>query len=138
MGKVLAITPAGPDHQVITVEGDGRNTYCRQPCPTCPWRKDAVGLFPPEAFAHSARTAYDMSTHTFACHTAGVEKNATCAGFLLRGANHNLAVRIGYINGRFKDDVRDGGFELYDNYRAMAIANGVDPEDPALGPCRDD
>jgi hypothetical protein len=60
-----------------------------------------------------------------------------CAGFLLRGADHNLAVRLGYYNGRFKDDVSDDGLALHANYRAMAVANGVDPDDPALADCRD-
>ena len=31
----------------------------------------------------------------------------------------------------------DGGHELHENYRAMAIANGVAPDDPVLGACRD-
>jgi len=96
-----------------------------------------VGEFPAEAFRHSASTAYDMSDHTFACHQSGKEKPATCAGFLLRGATHNLAVRLGYMRGRFQGDVTDGGHELHESYRAMAIANGVDPEDPVLAPCRD-
>lgn len=38
--------------------------------------------------------------------------------------------------GRF-DDVADDGHELFENYRAMAIANGVAPDDPILAPCRD-
>lgn len=78
-----------------------------------------------------------MSVHTFACHQAGSAKSVTCAGFLLRGAEHNLAVRMGYSSGHFKDDVSDDGLELHANYRAMAVANGVDPEDPSLQHCRD-
>lgn len=134
--EVRQVRQAGDDHQVVTVVG-GRSTYRRTPCADCPWRKDAVGIFPAEAFRHSANTAYDMSDHTFACHQSGIEKPAVCAGFLLRGADHNLAVRLGYINGRFKGDVTDGDCQLHENYRAMAVANGVAPNDPILDPCRD-
>lgn len=134
--KVVKIRPAGADHQVVTVVG-GRGTYRRKPCSDCPWRKDAVGKFPAEAFRHSASTAYDMNGHTFGCHQSGKDRPATCAGFLLRGGAHNLAVRLGYINGTIKDDVTDGGHDLHESYRAMAVANGVDPDDPVLAPCRD-
>lgn len=132
---IRAVHPAGPEHQVVTVEG-GKASYRREPCPDCPWRKDAVGVFPAQAFRHSARTAYDMAQHEFACHASGVSKPATCAGFLLRGADHNLKTRMGFITGKYQGDVTDGGHELHDSYRAMAVANGVDPDDPALQPCR--
>lgn len=93
-------------------------------------------MFPPEAFRHSAETAYDMATHTFACHTAGASSPRLCAGFLLRGAHHNLAVRLDRMRGRILDDVVDGGHDLFESYRDMAVGNGVDPEDPTLAPCR--
>lgn len=139
MRKPTAITrirPADDNHQVVTVEG-GSGIYRRKPCKSCPWRVDAVGEFPAEAFRHSAQTAYDMARETFACHETGTKKPATCAGFLLRGADHNLSVRLGYMSDRYKGDVSDGGHELHENYRAMAIANGVSPDDPILAPCRD-
>lgn len=115
----------------------GKGAYRRKPCSQCPWRKDATGVFPAEAFRHSAETAYDMSSHTFGCHESGTGKPQTCAGFLLRGAAHNLSARMRYIQGTYKGDVHDGGHALHENYRAMAIANGVDPGDPVLSPCRD-
>lgn len=100
----------------------------------CPWLVDSpLGVFPVEVFRHSAKTAYDLATSSFGCHSSGIEKPATCAGFLLRGAGHNLQVRM---NGPDPAEVRSER-RLYGNYRAMAIANGVDPDDPALGPCRD-
>lgn len=134
--EVVQIRPAGDDHQVVTVVG-GKGTYRRAPCSDCPWRKDATGIFPAEAFRHSANTAYDMSEHAFACHQSGTEKPATCAGFLLRGAAHNLSVRLAYMQGRIQDDVTDGGCELHESYRSMAVANGVAPDDPILVECRD-
>lgn len=133
---VVKVRQAGENHQVVTVEGD-RGTYRRKPCIDCPWRIDAVGEFPAEAFRHSAGTAYDMARETFACHQSGTRKPSICAGFLLRGATHNMSVRLGFIAGRIKDDVCDGGHELHQNYRAMAEANGADPDDPVLAPCRD-
>lgn len=133
---IVHCRPAGPDHQVVTVES-GQSGYRRRPCSDCPWRKDAVGLFPAEAFRFSARTAYDMSQSVFSCHQSGTARPATCAGFMLRGAQHNLSVRLGYITGHYKDDVSDDGHELHGSYREMAIANGVPADDPVLKPCRE-
>lgn len=122
------------EYQVVTVEG-GPNRDRKRICGDCPWRMDAeVGTFPPEAFRHSARTAYDMADTRFACHDSGREKPQTCVGFLLRGANHNLSVRMSPVD---LDTLDADGVDLYPNYRAMAIANGVDPDDPVLAPCRD-
>ena len=143
--KITNIRPAGfnergQEHQVITVTSSGetrKHGYRRKPCKSCPWRVDAVGEFPAEAFRHSAETAYDMSQNAFGCHESGKDKPATCAGFLLRGADHNLGVRMNRIMGQSFDDVTDGGHELHKNYRAMAVANGVAPTDPVLTACRD-
>jgi hypothetical protein len=132
--RVTLVRPADEHHQVVTVEGGGHD-HCKRPCADCPWRVDAVGVFPAEAFRQSARTAHDMAQETFACHQAGTEQPRVCAGFLLRGADHNLAVRLGQIHGQFRD-VDDGGHALHDSYRAMAIANGVEEDDPALAHCR--
>ena len=134
--KITAKKPAGARHRVLTMEGGQQDLYRREPCATCPWRVDAVGEFPPEAFRHSANTAYDRSMARFACHSSGLKRPATCAGFLLRGAFHNISVRLAIRMGSIKDDVADGGHELHESYRAMAIANGVDPNDPILTPCR--
>lgn len=134
--KVVQTRPAGPDHQVVTVEG-GPGTYRRRPCGGCPWVVDNDGSFPADAFRHSARTAYDLAREKFACHEMGTDKPMTCAGFLLRGAEHNLAVRMAVMAGDLDpDQVRDDGRTLHKSYRDMAIANGVDPDDPTLGPCR--
>lgn len=133
--KILRQQRADENHAVVTVKG-GNGLYRREPCQECPWRIDSpVGAFPAEAYRISANTAYDMSGHTFACHMSGTAKPAICAGFLLRGADHNLAVRLAYMRGDIAGDVQSS-VPLYDSYRAMAEANGVDPADPALVPCR--
>lgn len=134
-GRIVRSRAACADHRVLTVEG-GSGLYRRKPCTDCPWRVDATGVFPAEAFRHSAGTAYDMAQHTFACHQSGSLKPAICAGFLLRGADHNLSVRLRRMSGAIADDVSDGGCDLHADYRAMAIANGVEPDDPVLAPCR--
>ena len=134
--RITARHAAGNDHQVVTIEG-GTGAYRRKPCSDCPWRTDAVGAFPAEAFRHSACTAYDMAQSTFACHQSGAKAPATCAGFLLRGADHNLSVRLGRRTGRIQDDVSDGGHDLHASYKAMAVANGVAEDDPVLQQCRE-
>lgn len=121
---------------VTSLEGGG-DDFQTEPCARCPWRKHApVGAFPAEAFRFSARTSYDMSDKVFGCHAAGSRRPKTCAGFLLRGAAHNLAIRLRLSRVDFS--AVHSPVELYDNYRAMAIANGVSPDDPALAACRDD
>jgi hypothetical protein len=128
---------AGDEHQVLTVEGGAAREYRRRPCGGCPWRVDQTGTFPSEAFLHSAETAYDMATHQFACHEAGTDRPKTCAGYLLRGADHNLSARLAVADGRVDpDQVSDGGLMLHEDYRTMAVANGCDPDDPRLRLCR--
>ena len=137
--NIVNVRPAGDDHQVVTVHSQKGDSwpYRKEPCAQCPWRKDATGVFPAEAFRHSAYTAYDMNVHTFACHDSGAQKPAVCAGFLLRGADHNMAVRLAAMSGKYRYDMDDGGHELHESYRAMAVANGVSPDDPVLMECRD-
>lgn len=131
---MVARTLADENHAVVSVISDKRR-YCKVPCPECPWRKANAGSFPAEAFRISADTAKDMSTHTFACHMAGKETPAVCAGFLLsESANDNMAVRIMRIRGESLD-VAGEPQELFSTYRKMAQANGVKRTDPALYGC---
>lgn len=135
MSEIIKTTSAGEGHQVITLKSES-HAYRKTPCPGCPWKVSNTGDFPAEAFKVSASTAYDMAQNVFSCHESGKDKPATCAGFLLRGAEHNLAVRMGILSGRYKDDVSDGGHELHAGYVSMAEANEVPAEDPSLQPCR--
>ena len=135
------VTPVDDEHEVVSVSscGEDRARYRREPCKDCPWRRDAVGEFPAEAFRISAKTAYDMAESTFGCHASGRNKPAICAGFLLKGSNHNLRVRMALMTGRIElDQIGDGGHALFDSYREMAEANGVPADDPVLSHCRDD
>lgn len=143
--RVTDIRRAGKDHQVVSVNG-GSHGYRRRPCgpetpsedrPGCPWRVGGTGFFPPEAFAHSADTARDMSARMFGCHEAGTDNPKTCAGFLLRGADHNMAVRMKLATGQIDpEQITDGGHELHPGYVSMAVANGLDPRDSSLRNCR--
>lgn len=125
----------------LETSGKADKIVRRKPCPTCPWRKDAaIGAFPAEAFRISANTAYDGAMATFSCHESGAKAPATCAGFLLANSANNIGVRIALSMGRLDmeqvgnpDDV-----PLFESYRAMAIANGVCPDDPRIAACRGD
>lgn len=112
--------------------------YQTKPCTECPWRKDvAPGQFAPERFRHLAATAYDMSNIQFACHKSPEGGEFGCAGFVLRGAAHNLGARLAARAGRLRLAEVTSPYPLHASYRDMAIANGVGPEDPSLSPCRD-
>jgi hypothetical protein len=128
-------------HRVITLLTDkpkAAMVHRVTPCEQCPWRRDVpTGEFPVSAYKHSATTSYDLAETTFSCHMAGRDKPATCAGFLLRGADHNLAVRLALFARRYNPlRVHDSGLPLFESYRAMAIANGVSADDPTLAACR--
>jgi hypothetical protein len=135
---IIKVRPAGDDHQVVTVFSENFHGYRRKLCAKCPWRADAVGEFPADAFRHSANTAYDMSEHEFGCHESGKDKPATCAGYLLRGATHNLTTRLKVMAGKINlQAITDDGLQLFQSYRQMAEANGVPTDDPILASCRD-
>jgi hypothetical protein len=135
--KVLQSRSAGPNHAVVSYEGKGDHMH--RPCEQCPWRKDVpTGTFPAEAFRISAPTSYDAATRMFACHMSGADGRmpATCAGFLLANSVNNIGVRMKMAMGTLDMSKVSADMELYESYRAMAEANGVDPDDPALKPCR--
>lgn len=129
---------AGKDHAVVSVSGGDPKAYRREPCDECPWRTDIPKVFPSEAFRLSAHTAYDMADRTFACHMSGTKSPSTCAGFLLKNSRNNMQVRISVMKGELNLRKVKSSVPLFESYRAMAIANGVSPDDPALQHCRDD
>lgn len=132
--------PCGEVFGVTSLRSTGGSTHAHRktPCEECPWRMDVpTGVFPAEAFRTSAPTAYDAAQSMFACHMAGLAA-ATCAGFLLRHDENNLAVRLSRAFGKLPpgDVVSDGGFPVYPSYRDMAIANGVGADEEVLRPIR--
>ena len=143
-GWLVRVRPADESHRVLSVESPvgERPPFHRHPCgerpgqPACPWRLDArTGEYPAEAYRLSAPTAYDQATRAFGCHQSTAERPQTCAGFLLRGAADNLMVRMWIAAGVDLSQVMSG-VPLYASYRDMTIANGVDPDDPTIAPCR--
>ena len=139
MPEVVEVRPAPDGTWAVFTVRKANQGHATEPCPRCPWRKDApIGAFPPEVFTASARTNYDMAQHTFGCHGSKRCDPLTCAGFLLVGAGNNRAVRVALIRGTIDLAKVGSPVELYSSYREMAIANGVDPDDPALERCRDD
>lgn len=136
--RVIGVHPVDESHRVLSLESEeaDRWRYRRRPCGGCPWRTDQTGQFPAGAFEASASTAYDMADRMFGCHESGAERATTCAGFLLRGADDNLAVRLKAARGHYDPTtVEDGGHELHQSYRQMAVANGVDAAAEALQRC---
>jgi hypothetical protein len=110
----------------------------RRPCGECPWLRAApLGHFPVDAFQRLANTAEDMSRRVFQCHETSDGRPLVCAGFLERGADHNLTVRLAMSSGDIEPRDRSGGEDLYASYREMAVANGLDPDDAHLASCRD-
>lgn len=106
--------------------------HCKRTCAECPWRRDVKpGRFPPERFRQLAGTAYDMAVRVFACHKSPEGKEFACAGAIKR-TGHSLTLRMAKID---PDEIRADG-PLFEDFREMAVANGVDPGDPALAHCR--
>jgi hypothetical protein len=99
----------------------------KRPCEECPWRLDAEpGQFPPERYRALTVTARDMTSQVFACHKSPPGQEHGCAGYLVQ-FRHNLSVRLRGL----KHPVSSAA-PLFATYRDMAIANGVDPDDPCL------
>lgn len=137
MSVEIINTRIADENNVVHAVDGGRGQYRRQPCGGCPWRVDQTGSFPAEAFRISAPTAYDLSHRMFGCHESGATNPSTCAGFLLRGADHNIAVRLALSTGAIDlSQVHDGGHVLHASYRDMAESNGVRSTDPVLDACR--
>jgi hypothetical protein len=109
--------------------------HAKAPCAECPWRTDVrTGKFPPERFIALANTAHDLSGRVFACHMSKEGGEFACAGFVLQQAAHNMACRMA----RMPFDDVTSQHPLFETYREMAIANGVDEDHPELRHCRDD
>ena len=79
-----------------------------------------------------------MSMIQFACHKTQEGKEVVCAGFLLKGATHNLGVRLAISQERYNPELVSSEVVLFESYVEMAVFNGVDPEDPILESCRRD
>lgn len=53
------------------------------------------------------------------------------------GAEHNITIRLKAARGLYDPEaVREPDVELHPSYADMAVANGCDPGDERLRPCR--
>lgn len=132
---VAAVRPANREWGVATLVG-GVPAAQPRPCTgaePCPWRRDAPrGQFPAAAYRHSADTSRPGTNRAFACHSSTSEKLKICAGWLLVEGHRNPQIHARMTFGDLARPELPEAVELYSSYRAMAIANGVDPADPAL------
>lgn len=95
-----------------------------------------MGRFPAERYQALAATAKDMAINIFTCHKSEARVPVVCAGAILK-MHHNLSLRLMFSRGEIDPmSVSEGGHELFNDYREMAEANGVDPDDLALRGCR--
>ncbi|WP_234431273.1 DUF6283 family protein [Streptomyces sp. NRRL F-5053] len=141
---IVRTLPADDEWGVTTITGCTPAAQPR-PCggahPTtgdepCPWRRDAPrGQFPAEAYRQSAHTSYPNTNNAFACHSSTPERLKVCAGWLLRAGHHNPHIQKRLESGDLTFPELPAGIELYTDYREMAIANGVAPDDPFLELC---
>lgn len=108
-----------------------RNT----PCPECPWLADAEpGKFTTERYRSLASSARQELGCVFACHMSSDASPIACAGYLAVVGPVSLQVRLMAAQGLV--DVSavavPADVALYPSYRALAVANGVAPDDPCL------
>jgi hypothetical protein len=136
--RVLRVRPADGEWGVFTVASPDPRSAQPAPCAgaePCPWRRDApTGQFPAQAYRDSAATSQPGATRIFGCHSSTLEHPLTCAGWLLRGAQHHNQVQQALADGTLTLPELPDSIELYGSYTDMAVANGVDPGDPALLP----
>lgn len=78
----------------------------------------------------------DMDQRLFQCHRTTDERPFVCGGFLARGADHNLSIRLTRMRGDLPPFRGEDHAPLYDDYREMAVSNGVNSSDPILDQCR--
>lgn len=97
-------------------------------CDQCPWRKDVEpGRFPPERFEALRNTVGDGDDFRplFACHKTADGQETACVGYLIVEGWTNIVVRLAAARGRVNLDALEASGPLYENYEAMAEANGV-------------
>lgn len=132
---------ASDEYGVTSIETSGGRKHVarKTPCEQCPWREDVpTGVFPAECIpAQRTHRLRCRHVHVRLPHGGRAASGHMCAGFLLRHGAHNLSVRIALSGERIDlDKISDGGFPIYETYRDMAVANGVDPDDLVLKPVR--
>lgn len=105
------------------------------PCPECPWNvKAEKGKFTVERYRSLAGSSKQELCCIFACHMSHEDHPIACAGYLAVCGGTSINVRLMQAYGHIdlervkipEDHV------LYGSYGELAVANGVDPDDPVL------
>jgi Family of unknown function (DUF6283) len=102
-------------------------------CPECPFRMESrLGKFPPERYLQLADTVRPggWPGAVFACHMTPEGQERACAGMLLVCGADSNRIRMAIITERLDMSKIETNGELYPTYRAMAVANGCDPDAP--------
>lgn len=130
-------------YRVNQSERDPAHSFRKRFCRTCPWLKANIGVFPARAFEVSAPTSYDIpdafehGSPSFQCHS---DPDRMCAGYI-RSINgvHSLPVRRleAQVPG-LMDQIEEAPSEAFENYRDMAVANGVEEGSPSIKKVRTD
>ncbi|MFD3798404.1 DUF6283 family protein [Streptomyces californicus] len=135
--KVVAQRAADDIWGVVSLPYDGAPKAVARPCggdEPCPWRRDASpGQFPAAAYELSAPTSQPGSPRRFGCHSSTPASPRMCAGWLLRGAEHNAEVQALLATGQLARPDLPDRMELYDSYAEMAATNGALLDTPADG-----
>jgi hypothetical protein len=108
----------------------------RRTCPECPWLlSSAPGKFPPERYIDLADTCKPggIPRALFACHMTPEENTRACAGMMIVcGDDAPNMLRLLWARRLIDPSNVEASGPLYPSYRAMAAANGCDPNDPAF------
>lgn len=107
-------------------------------CAECPWRRDVpTGKFPPERYIALADTcAPGGLAPVFACHMTPDGGERACAGMLAACGMDSNRVRLAVAFGLWKPGEAEAAGPLFASFPAMAEANGVPADHPALDPWR--
>lgn len=113
-----------------------------RPCAECPWRLDQPsGRFPADRYRALAATARHtdgicgVTAPLFACHKSTEGRDIACAGWLAVCGADQLNMRLAVVRGRLDGAALQPGQDwpdLHPDYIALAVANGVPADDPAL------
>lgn len=116
--------------------------HAAKPCAECPWRRDQpVGRFPASRYRALADTSAGPTGSAppeapmFACHKTAEGREIACAGWLAAEGHGHVGVRLAIAFGRLDASALQpaaGWPALFDSYADLAVANGVDPDDPRL------
>ena len=119
----------------MTARVNGIGWETREPCGSCPYRKDApLELWHRQEYesVYASEHAECIGGSVFGCHATLKKDPEVCAGWLLdqkRRGIPSIPLRLRLMRlpdaRAALDEVTDGGHETYDSALEMCAANGV-------------